>query len=286
MECLVLAPDQTTILRKQIYFNESFNECAFNASRETRIITHGWNSDEQSMIYADTPIEYFKLNKYNIIVVNWLNLSANFYPIACKDCVTKVATKITNFIVFAKNYVNLDLSNVTCVGHSLGAHISGFVGRNLNQINSTYVLGNIIALDPAGPLFGNVNQLLSSLLNTDTYQTRVSKNDAKFVTCWHTNNLLFGSNYLPNCHLDVLFDGGSIQNHCIISLKVDCSHGASVQYLTNSLNNSTCYKGYPALMYLLGVRTSLVYLGEPVQNMYSARGVYASSTSLASPYCS
>lgn len=287
LECLILAPDNSTILRKQIKFDSSFDGCGFNASRETRIITHGWNSNEQSLIYAVTPIEYYKLNKYNVIVTNWLSLSKNLYNLAYGSCITKVASKITNFIVFAKNYANLDISKVTCVGHSLGAHISGYVGKSLKAINPNFILGRILGLDPAGPLFGVVNQVVSSVLDLDFYRQKLSKGDAIFVTCWHTNNLIFGSNYLPNCDMDVVFDGGVFQSHCVKELlDPTCSHGASVEYLTNSLTYPYCYKGYPMLLFNLGIKSTLVFLGEPIQNMYNARGLYTAFTTIDQPFCS
>jgi hypothetical protein len=41
---------------------------------------------------------------------------------------------------------------VHCIGHSLGAHACGYVGRNVK-------LGRISGLDPAGPLFDDNNRL-------------------------------------------------------------------------------------------------------------------------------
>lgn len=46
------------------------------------------------------------------------------------------------------NAYNYSLSDVTLVGHSLGAHISGYAGKYTNG-----TLGIIVGLDPAAPLF-------------------------------------------------------------------------------------------------------------------------------------
>lgn len=41
----------------------------------------------------------------------------------------------------------------TLVGHGLGAHIAGLMGRHVQQEAGDRDTGFIVALDPAGPLF-------------------------------------------------------------------------------------------------------------------------------------
>lgn len=50
------------------------------------------------------------------------------------------------------NGFNID--NFHLVGHSLGGHLMGFIGRGVyNQSNKSYKLKRITACDPAGPFF-------------------------------------------------------------------------------------------------------------------------------------
>ena len=48
-------------------------------------------------------------------------------------------------------------SLVHCIGHSLGAHVCGFLGKNVNSKIESGIfkskLGRVTGLDPAGPLF-------------------------------------------------------------------------------------------------------------------------------------
>lgn len=72
---------------------------------------------------------------------------------------------------------NISLSSIHLVGHSLGAHISGFAGKYLqNTLNES--IPRITALDAAGPLFEEV---------WVTEDERLNPNDADLVVAIHTD---------------------------------------------------------------------------------------------------
>ena len=57
--------------------------------------------------------------------------------------------------VLVSNLINLDIidvSNFHLVGHSLGAHVMGYAGKDFNLEND-FKLPRITGLDPAGPMF-------------------------------------------------------------------------------------------------------------------------------------
>lgn len=68
-----------------------------------------------------------------------------------------------------------NLTNFHLVGHSLGAHVSGFAGKSV-QSTTGINLGRITGLDPAGPLY----QLASA-------EDRLASTDADLVVALHTD---------------------------------------------------------------------------------------------------
>ena len=90
------------------------------------------------------------------------------------------------------------LENIIYIGHSLGAHVCGFAGKNIQKIGLQIKL--IIGADPAMPLF-KINKC----------EEKLCKSDATFVTILHTSDLGL-SDQMGN--LDLYFNGGHIQPKC------------------------------------------------------------------------
>jgi pancreatic lipase-related protein 1 len=96
---------------------------------------------------------------------------------------------------------SLLLSNVHVVGFSLGAHVSGYAGSELNGLR------RITGLDPAGPLFESQHP-----------KARLDETDAEFVDVIHSNgeNLILGGlgSWQPMGDADFYPNGGKIQHGC------------------------------------------------------------------------
>lgn len=74
----------------------------------------------------------------------------------------------------------VSLENINVIGHSLGAHVSGFAGKKV-QNETGRPVAKIFGLDPAGPLFSGKEE-----------QDRLSKDDAREVFVLHTDGGKFG----------------------------------------------------------------------------------------------
>ena len=70
--------------------------------------------------------------------------------------------------------LGVDPQNVHLIGHSLGAHVVGFAGKNVTNPN----VGHITADDPAGPGFTG-----------QPPENRLAVGDASFVNVIHTNGI-------------------------------------------------------------------------------------------------
>lgn len=76
---------------------------------------------------------------------------------------------------FIGRLINVTHANVTdfhLIGHSLGAHISGYAGSRFANPK----IAKITALDPAGPAF-----------QADNANSRLDRTDASYVVAIHTN---------------------------------------------------------------------------------------------------
>jgi len=96
------------------------------------------------------------------------------------------------------------LKNVILMGHSLGAHISGFAAKNLQQLddgeNMIRKIPLLIGTDPAAPLF-----------QYRTCKDRFCKKDAERVISLHTSILGIQKSL---GHLDLWFNNGLSQPAC------------------------------------------------------------------------
>jgi hypothetical protein len=72
------------------------------------------------------------------------------------------------------------VESIHVIGHSLGAHISGFTGKYFTTLTGKK-LGRITGLDPAGPCFAQLGP-----------NFKLKATDAQFVDVIHTNGGVAG----------------------------------------------------------------------------------------------
>lgn len=131
---------------------------------------------------------------YNVIQVDWSGPAKSLYPLAARYT-RSVGYYVSLLVVDLNERLGIPYNHIHIVGHSLGAHISGFAGRYVQEITGTKI-GRISGLDPAGPLF-----LLASA------QNRLDESDAVFVDVIHVDG---GKNgyYDPLGQVDFYPNGG------------------------------------------------------------------------------
>ena len=90
------------------------------------------------------------------------------------------------------NSNSTNLTNIHCIGHSLGAHVCGLSGKMMKStLNLKFM--RITGLDPAGPCFKNYDK-----------NNKLDSTDADYVDIIHTSNVLGiqdplgNSNYYPD----------------------------------------------------------------------------------------
>lgn len=215
--------------------SQNLASAGFSHTKETKFIVHGFSSDPSSIINIKT--ELLKIYDVNVIMVNWKQGAQAPDYFSAASNTRQVGEKIAKFITDSR----ITTSRVHCIGHSLGAHVCGFAGKNLR-------IGRISGMDPAGPLFKG--QISSS---------RLDYTDADFVDVIHTDSELGIQD--PIGHLNFYPNGGKRQSGCLsksganntsndgletIQMRIDpkgdvigiisCSHGRSHQFYAQSVS--------------------------------------------------
>lgn len=186
----------------------------FNSSYPTRFVIHGWNNNGLSEVNTDITTAYLAQGDFNVIVVDWSDCSETIDYASARACVPEVGDKVADMIID----LGLEPTEVTVVGHSLGAHVAGFTGKAIQAMGES--LGVIVGLDPA---------YLGYLIIGP--ETRLNSNDALYVMTIHTSTLGFYSpigtgNFFPNWSLS--------QPGC--SGDINCDHGRAYKLFATSLN--------------------------------------------------
>lgn len=167
-----------------------------------------------------------------VVIVDWHHGSRQAYSQAVANIrlVGSILAHVVNTLYEELNLKNLD--KVHLIGHSLGAHLSGYAGDIL-QRDFGLKVGRITGLDPAGPFFLDVNR-----------NVRLDDTDAKYVDVIHSDvhqliDLGFGMQ-MPIGHIDFYPNGGFNNPGCATTNLTDpriiyCNHMKSIDFFIDSI---------------------------------------------------
>ncbi|XP_045529146.1 phospholipase A1 [Pieris brassicae] len=199
-------------------------------TRKNVFIIHGFNGTHSKTPMSFIRNAYLWRNDYNVFMVDWSELSrfpcylsalANMRLAA--QCSAQLYSYLTQSGVLAKM--------ITCVGHSLGAHICGMMSGHLTEKQN-----KIIGLDPARPLVSEYG----------SREFRLSRDDANVVQVVHTNAGFLGESGQIG-HVDFCVNGGRLQPGCKgHAMRVArCSHFMSSCYFAASVRKRVRMMGVP-----------------------------------------
>ncbi|XP_053611460.1 phospholipase A1 member A-like [Plodia interpunctella] len=194
---------------------DSIRNSNFNPAHNTVVISHGWLSNQNTGINGLIRDAYLNKGDTNVIVLDWRRLAISNYVTAVRG-VPIVGVGLGQFIRYLVGVTGASYDTIHLVGFSLGAHLVGNAGRELEGR-----LARITALDPAGPLW---------VFNSN----RVNSKDAKYVEGIHTNGGLIGLGYgSPVGHVDFFPNGGSSQPSCLTPI---CDHNRAWELFAASVS--------------------------------------------------
>ncbi|XP_059143316.1 pancreatic triacylglycerol lipase-like isoform X2 [Physella acuta] len=257
----------------------------------TFFITHGFGTAINPSWMEEMKDELLAAKEARVIIIDWSHGSAipNYMQAAAN---LRLVAKMASFLIQDMVELNLNLANVHLIGHSLGAHLMGEVGKAFKG-----QIGRITGLDPAALGFDKLNATV-----------RLDPTDAKFVDVIHTDMARLSSISLglgavqAMGHVDFYPNGGMEQPGCnknvlnqyLKELKEEeCNHARAIWLFIDSINTAHACMGYGCVDYtdfLSGncgfncYNKNCSHLGMSASPEKGLGRMYL-ATSAASPYC-
>ncbi|ESP03600.1 hypothetical protein LOTGIDRAFT_137201, partial [Lottia gigantea] len=196
----------------------------FDASKRVVLIIHGFQGSFINP-WALSLANGILADDVNVICVNWHEgAKTNSYKQATAN--TRLVGKmIAVMLTTIHDTMGTSYYDMHIIGHSLGSHIAGYVGRFLPGF-----LGRITGLDPAGPNFAKYDTLV-----------RLDPSDAMFIDVIHSDDdtifeLGWGTG-VPMGDLDFYPNGGENQPGCS-KQQVACCHMRAINLYISSIRNT------------------------------------------------
>ncbi|KAK0075277.1 hypothetical protein PV325_007129 [Microctonus aethiopoides] len=194
----------------------------FSGTRPTKYILHGWGGNAGLPWIVKMCQSYLDVDDYNVIIVDYSPVSRLEYTTATRYA-PSVGKIIGQMLKFLNTEGSMSFSDVHMVGHSLGAHVSGFAGAAVFGD-----IDRITGVDPASPCFG--------FPVLKRAEDRLDPTDAIFVDIIHTDEGVYGMRQICG-HADFFPNGGDApQPGCTGIDQNRCSHKKSTEYTIESIN--------------------------------------------------
>lgn len=165
-----------------------------DTSKPFKFIIHGYTDSASRTWVKEMKNAFLENSDCNVIAVDWSVPAMSLYNLSAAYS-RGVAEYVAQLIIELCERYGASYANMHLVGHSLGAHASGFAGKYVFN-NESEKVGRITGMDPAGPLFTGKES-----------SERLSEEDASFVDVIHSDGNKFGY-YAAIGHIDFYPNGG------------------------------------------------------------------------------
>ncbi|XP_053946613.1 phospholipase A1-like [Anastrepha ludens] len=201
--------------------SKSISSSNFNGDHPTRFVIHGWTQSYEAVMNKIIRDAWLSNGEYNIIIVDWGRARSVEYA-SSVVAVPGVGKKVAGMIDYLVKNHGMSLDETEVIGHSLGAQVAGFVGKNVG----TGKIHVIVGLDPALPLY-----------SYDKPNQRLNSDDASYVESIQTNGGKLG--FLKPIGKGAFYpNGGEKQPGCGLDLTGSCSHGRSCIYYAEAIQDN------------------------------------------------
>lgn len=125
----------------------------FNKTQPTAVFCYGYTSYFQHDPVLKLMKAYQKRGGHNFLVLEWDDYNTAEY-FSVKKKLNEIASTFAESIYQLHLNSSIKLSSWRLIGHSLGAHMMGYLSRHIQEISDGKVkMKHLTAIDPAGPGF-------------------------------------------------------------------------------------------------------------------------------------
>ncbi|KAG4068474.1 hypothetical protein HA402_004815 [Bradysia odoriphaga] len=239
----------------------------FKFIRRNVIFIHGWQQSPDSPASQTLFNAYLVNGSFNILALDWSETASNIFLDQVAHKVEPLGIAVALFIERWNLQKGIPYSSMHLVGHSLGAHLAGSTGKNIQEwSNQTNYIDRITGLDPA-------------FIADDFLQWRY----ARFVDIIHTDPNLAGTKKNTG-HVDFWPNkGDSVQPGCpprLLLFQLLCSHWRAILLYAESVKRA--YRAGNFLSTNIDNSSDVIEMGLSCPR--DARGVYLLSTNDESLY--
>ncbi|XP_059172418.1 pancreatic lipase-related protein 2-like [Physella acuta] len=216
------------------YTLDTIMKTGFDMTLKTVFIIHGFAT---TMYKAWVPVmkQTFLLKEdMNVFILDWADAVIPPHYDRAVDNMFIVGQMVANLILRMETF-GLRLDDLHLIGHSLGAHLAGDIGRRLGGR-----IARITGLDPAAYLFEG-----------KPIDKRLDPSDAVFVDVVHSDAVRLTFPYKglgilnPLGHVDFYPNGAYLQPGCVDKYLglypidgPECSHRRAAEYYVDSINTT------------------------------------------------
>ncbi|KAM8924743.1 inactive pancreatic lipase-related protein 1-like [Pelodytes ibericus] len=215
----------------------------FNPEKFTRILIHGYTDNGEVPWLKEMCQTLLKVEDSNCIIVGWGAASLTIY-LQATQTIRFVGSEVAHLLREIKEMYNYPACKIHVIGHSLGAHAAGFVGKLFKDIGRITGLGIIAAIgdydfypnggsdmkecnkSDAAPYLWEVVCIFTPFIGP----INCSKEEQQAVPPCPEN--------LKNASISI----NTLKEHMLV---IFCDHYQAVKYYINSITNKDLYKSYP-----------------------------------------
>lgn len=133
-------------------FDDFLNSVNYSPKLPTILYSFGWTETLNSQTIQEIMKAYQTRGGFNFIVTDWSAYDRQDYMTIVQGQLQKMGKAYGRKLYEMQSKGSIHLKSWHFVGHSLGAHMVGYIARSIKQFSLNLIkIKRITGLDPAGP---------------------------------------------------------------------------------------------------------------------------------------